>query len=83
MSHLLTRHPYYQETPRLVQETMDEVAAVTGRPYKLFDYHGHPEAESVCVIMGSGATTVREVVDHLNTNGEKIGLIKVRLFNPW
>jgi|TARA_B110000211_G_C13962896_1_gene501395 pyruvate-ferredoxin/flavodoxin oxidoreductase len=62
---------------------MDEVAAVTGRPYKLFDYHGHPEAESVCVIMGSGATTVREVVDHLNTNGEKIGLIKVRLFNPW
>jgi len=62
---------------------MDEVAAITGRSYSLFDYVGHPEAENVIVMMGSGASTTQEVADSLNSEGEKYGVLKVRLFRPW
>jgi pyruvate-ferredoxin/flavodoxin oxidoreductase len=84
MQNAVASHPYHANAARIVQETMDEVGALTGRPYKLFDYVGHPEATKVAVCMGSGATTVRETVDYMNsTLGEKVGLIKVRLYRPW
>ncbi len=76
-------NPYYDRGPDLVQAAMDAFAARTGRSYGLFDYVGHPEAERVVVLMGSGAETVHETVDHLVARGEKVGVIKVRLFRPF
>jgi pyruvate-ferredoxin/flavodoxin oxidoreductase len=75
---------YYQAVPNIVQKKMDQLAAETGRRYHLVDYHGHPEAESVIVSMGSGSSTVRETVDWLNANTDaKLGCIVVRLFRPF
>jgi pyruvate-ferredoxin/flavodoxin oxidoreductase len=76
-------NPFYDAVPAKVQEAMDAFAARTGRQYKLFDYEGHPEADRVIVIMGSGSDTVSEAVAYLNSKGEKLGLIKVRLFRPF
>ena len=67
----------------IVQRTMDRFAALTGRRYGLFEYAGHPEAERVIVIMGSGAETVHETVDWLVERGEKVGVLKVRLYRPF
>ncbi|MGE5517966.1 MAG: pyruvate:ferredoxin (flavodoxin) oxidoreductase [Bacteroidota bacterium] len=77
------RNPWYQACPGIVQDTMDAFAKLTGRAYKLFDYHGAADAERVIVVMGSGAETVHETVDHLNAQGAKLGVIKVRLFRPF
>lgn len=74
---------YYQQTPDILQEAMDQFAALTGRSYHLFDYVGAADAESVIVIMGSGAEAAEECVEYLNTQGEKTGLIKVRLYRPF
>lgn len=63
-----------QAVPEIVQQTMDEVAAITGRPHKLFEYTGHPEAERVIVAMGSGCPVIEEAVDYLTARGEKVGL---------
>ena len=77
-------HSYYQNAPAIVQETMDEVGALTGRNYKLVEYVGHEEPEHVVVMMGSASETTQETAMHLNaTNGEKNGVVKVRLFRPW
>jgi len=62
---------------------MGEVAKLTGRTYNLFDYVGAPDAETVLVIMGSGADVSEETVEYLNKNGAKIGLLKVRLYRPF
>merc|ERR1719450_1421284 len=62
---------------------MDELGSVIGRNYKLFDYYGDPEAERVVVVMGSGAKTCEETVDYLRKQGERVGVLKVRLFRPW
>jgi pyruvate-ferredoxin/flavodoxin oxidoreductase len=62
---------------------MDKFAKLTGRHYKLFDYVGAPDAERVIILMGSGAETVQETVEHMNRQGEKVGVLKVRLFRPW
>ncbi|KMQ52642.1 pyruvate:ferredoxin oxidoreductase [Chitinispirillum alkaliphilum] len=78
-----TVNPFYNACPDIVQKYMDKFAALTGRQYKLFDYEGHPEAEKVIIIMGSGADTVHETSDFLNSNGEKTGVLKVRLFRPF
>lgn len=78
-----TVNRYYDAFPGIVQQAMDRFAEVTGRQYRLFEYHGATEAEQVIVIMGSGAETVEETVDHLNHQGAKVGLVKVRLFRPW
>ncbi len=78
-----TVNPFYDKTPAIVQKTMDKFAKLTGRQYKLFDYVGAEDAERVIVIMGSGAETVHEVVDYMNEKGEKVGLIKVRLYRPF
>ena len=78
-----TANSYYLATPAIVQEMMDEVSALTGRNYHLFDYVGAPDAEEVIVIMGSGAETVEESINKLNAQGKKYGLIKVRLYRPF
>ncbi|KAJ5075466.1 pyruvate-flavodoxin oxidoreductase-related [Anaeramoeba ignava] len=72
---------YYNKVPYIVQQYMDQFAEKTGRQYRLFDYLGHPEAERVVVVMGSGASPVEEIIEKFPN--EKIGLIKVRLYRPF
>jgi len=74
---------FYDACPAIVENMMERFAALTSRRYRLFDYVGDPSAERVIVIMGSGAETVDETVDYLNSRGEKVGLVKVRLFRPF
>ena len=74
---------YYQQMPLIVQATMNRFAELTGRRYHLFDYVGAQDAERVIVMMGSGAEAAHETVDHLVAHGEKVGLIKVRLYRPF
>jgi pyruvate-ferredoxin/flavodoxin oxidoreductase len=76
-------NPFHAAVPGIVQSVMDRFAAQTGRAYHLFDYYGAPDAERVIVIMGSGAEAAEEAVDLLNKQGEKIGMVKVRLFRPF
>ncbi len=73
----------YSSVPRIVQETMDRVAAIVGRQYHLFDYVGAPDADKVIIAMGSGCDCIEETINYLNKNGEKLGLIKVRLYRPF
>jgi len=81
--HRETVNKYYDAAPSHVQSYMDRFAKIVGRQYKLFDYIGHPQAENIAVIMGTGAEVVHETVDHLVKSGEKVGLIKVRLYRPF
>ena len=74
---------YYQKCPDIVQNAMDRFAELVGRQYRLFEYIGAPDAERVVVIMGSGAETAHETVDYLVSRGEKVGVLKVRLFRPF
>ena len=74
---------YYEATPAIVADVMKQVSALTGRNYNLFDYVGAPDAERVIIIMGSGAEAAEETVNYLNARGEKVGLIKVRLYRPF
>ncbi|MEP4076426.1 pyruvate:ferredoxin (flavodoxin) oxidoreductase [Haloferula sp.] len=74
---------YYAAAPDLVQEEMNRFAELTGRQYHLFDYYGAEDAERVIVIMGSGAETACETAAVLNTHGEKVGVLVVRLFRPF
>ncbi|MBT8344477.1 MAG: pyruvate:ferredoxin (flavodoxin) oxidoreductase, partial [Sulfurovum sp.] len=74
---------YYQALPKILQEQMDTFAQLTGRVYRLFDYIGAEDAERIIVLMGSGAEAVEESVRHLNAQGEKVGMIKVRLALPF
>jgi pyruvate-ferredoxin/flavodoxin oxidoreductase len=76
-------NPFYLACPAIVQKTMDKFAKVVGRRYNLFDYVGAPDAERVIIMMGSGAETAEETVEYLNAHGEKVGLIKVRLYRPF
>jgi pyruvate-ferredoxin/flavodoxin oxidoreductase len=78
-----TVNKYYNAVPGIVQETMNKFAALTGRKYRLFDYHGAPDATDVIVIMGSGAETVAASIDHLVAEGRKVGMVVVRLFRPF
>ena len=78
-----TVNPFYANCPGIVQKYMDKFAELTGRAYHLFDYIGAPDAERVIVIMGSGSETVDETAKYLNANGEKVGLIQVRLYRPF
>jgi pyruvate-ferredoxin/flavodoxin oxidoreductase len=71
---------FYHACPSIVQAAMDRFAALTGRQYRLFDYHGAADAERVIVIMGSGAEATEETVDFLNGQSEKVGVLKVRLY---
>jgi pyruvate-ferredoxin/flavodoxin oxidoreductase len=78
-----TINPFYDACPELTQEAMDKFAQVVGRSYHLFEYVGAPNAERVIVMMGSGAEAAHETVDYLNSRGEKVGLLKVRLYRPF
>jgi pyruvate-ferredoxin/flavodoxin oxidoreductase len=78
-----TVNPFYIATPSIVQNTMDKFAKLVGRQYRLFEYVGAPDAERVIVLMGSGADVAQEAVEHLVAAGEKIGILKVRLFRPF
>jgi pyruvate-ferredoxin/flavodoxin oxidoreductase len=78
-----TVNPFYLAAPALVQKVMDKFASVVGRSYHLFDYVGAPDAERVVVIMGSGAEAAQETVEYLNARGEKVGVLKVRLYRPF
>ena len=74
---------YYKRLPEIMEETMKKFEQLTGRSYKLFDYYGHPEAEHIIIIMGSGYGPVHEVTDYLNDRGEKVGYVNVHLFRPF
>ncbi len=76
-------NPFYLACPDIVAATMRRFEERTGRSYRLFDYTGHPEAERVLVLMGSGAETAHETVDWLTARGEKVGILKVRLYRPF
>ena len=78
-----TVNPYYEATPELVQKTMDRFAKIVGRSYNLFDYVGAKDADRVIIIMGSGAETVEETVTQMIADGEKVGMVKIRLFRPF
>jgi pyruvate-ferredoxin/flavodoxin oxidoreductase len=78
-----TANPFYLTCPEVVQEQMDRFAELTGRQYKLYEYYGAPDARRVIVIMGSGAEAVHETVDYLNKQGERVGVLKARLFRPF
>src|SRR5262245_13410557 len=74
---------FYAECPAIVETTMDRFAERTGRRYGLFEYAGHPEPERVVILMGSGADTVHETVEWLAARGERVGMVKVRLYRPF
>jgi pyruvate:ferredoxin (flavodoxin) oxidoreductase, homodimeric len=76
-------NPYYLATPHIVEQVMEEFAERVGRRYELFSYSGHPEAERVIILMGSGCETAEETVSALVQQGEKVGVVKVRLFRPF
>jgi pyruvate-ferredoxin/flavodoxin oxidoreductase len=78
-----TVNPFYDACPDTVQRVMDRFAALTGRQYHLFDYHGDPEAERVVVLMGSSSLAAEECVEALTARGEKVGLVNVHLFHPF
>ncbi|MEA2073057.1 MAG: pyruvate:ferredoxin (flavodoxin) oxidoreductase [Campylobacterota bacterium] len=74
---------YYEQLPEILQKSMDKFFTLTKREYKLFDYVGAEDAEKIIIIMGSGAESVHETVEYLRENGEKVGLLKVRLYRPF
>jgi len=74
---------YYDAIPAIVEHYMEEVGKITGRHYNLFDYVGAADAENVIVVMGSGADVCEETVNYLNANGQKVGVLKVRLYRPF
>ena len=76
-------NPYYDAMPAIVQEYMDKVNAKIGTDYKLFNYHGAPDAENVIIAMGSVCDTIDETIDFLLAEGKKVGVVKVRLYRPF
>ncbi|AXS83512.1 pyruvate:ferredoxin (flavodoxin) oxidoreductase [Marinobacter sp. Arc7-DN-1] len=76
-------NPFYRAFPERLEAVMGRFAEITGRQYQLFDYLGHPEAERVVILMGSGAECAHETVEWLMAQGEKVGVLKVRLFRPF
>ncbi|MDD3822553.1 MAG: pyruvate:ferredoxin (flavodoxin) oxidoreductase [Sphaerochaetaceae bacterium] len=78
-----TVNKYYDAVPSIVQEYMDKVAAVTGRQYHLFDYVGSPDADRIVIAMGSALDTFEWAADYLNKKGEKVGVLKIRLYRPF
>ncbi len=76
-------NPYYNAVPAVVQEYMDKVNAKIGTDYKLFNYYGAADADKIIIAMGSVCDTIEETIDYLNAKGEKLGLLKVRLYRPF
>jgi pyruvate-ferredoxin/flavodoxin oxidoreductase len=78
-----TVNPFYAACPDMVQRAMDQFAALTGRQYRLYEYHGAPDAERVLILMGSACETAADTADVLKAEGAKVGVLKVRLFRPF
>ncbi|MEX0736397.1 MAG: pyruvate:ferredoxin (flavodoxin) oxidoreductase [Bacteroidota bacterium] len=78
-----TVNPFYDACPGIVQKAMDKFASLTGRQYNLFEYVGAPDAERVLIMMGSGIETAQDTLDYLTARGEKVGMVKVRLYRPF
>lgn len=76
-------NPYYTDTVKVVEQKMEQLHKLTGRKYELYQYVGHPEAEQVIIMMGSGCEAVEETIEYLLAKGEKVGLLKVRLYRPF
>ena len=74
---------YYDKLPEIVEEYMDKINAKIGTDYKLFNYYGADDAEQIIIAMGSVSDTIEETIDYLNANGQKVGLVKVRLYRPF
>lgn len=74
---------FYKAVPEIVVNYMNEINKITGRDYKPFNYYGAPDADRIIIAMGSVVEAIEETIDYLNARGEKVGLIKVRLFRPW
>lgn len=74
---------FYNEVPRITEEYMDQISELTGRKYKPFDYYGAPDADRIIIAMGSVCETIEETIDYLVAKGEKVGLVKVRLYRPF
>ncbi|MDP4152121.1 MAG: pyruvate:ferredoxin (flavodoxin) oxidoreductase [Bacillota bacterium] len=74
---------FYDELPAVVENYMNEVNKLTGKKYKLFNYYGAPDADRVIIAMGSANDTIEEVIDYLRSKGEKVGVLKVRLYRPF
>ncbi|MCT7973296.1 pyruvate:ferredoxin (flavodoxin) oxidoreductase [Laspinema olomoucense] len=77
-----TVNPFYTACSDIVQQAMDDFGELTGRKYQLFEYYGAPDPDRLIILMGSGCETVHETVDYLNAQGEKVGVLKVRLYRP-
>ena len=76
-------NPYFAAVPEIVQDYMDRLGTLTDRKYKIFDYYGSDQAEDIIIAMGSACDTIHETIDYLNKTGEKVGMIKVRLYRPF
>jgi pyruvate-ferredoxin/flavodoxin oxidoreductase len=74
---------YYEKVPSIVENEMKKVSKITGRNYDIMEYYGSKDADRVIVAMGSSIPVIQETIDYLNSNGEKVGMIKVRLYRPW
>ncbi|MCI8479021.1 MAG: pyruvate:ferredoxin (flavodoxin) oxidoreductase, partial [Oscillospiraceae bacterium] len=81
--HREAANPYYEAVPEIVEEYMGKVNAKLGTDYQLFNYYGAPDADRVIIAMGSICDVAEEVIDYLNANGQKVGLVKVRLYRPF
>ncbi len=81
--HRESANKYYEAVPGIVEEYMKEISAITGRKYGLFDYYGAPDADRVIIAMGSVTEAIREAIDHLTAQGEKVGLVAVHLYRPF
>jgi len=74
---------YYDAIPAIVQKNMDKLAKITGRQYNIYEYYGAKDADRIIIAMGSGVEPVEEIVDYLNSKGEKVGVLKIRLYRPF
>ncbi len=74
---------YYDAVPEVVEEYLGKISAITGREYHLFSYYGAEDADRIVILMGSASDAAREAIDHLNANGEKVGMISVHLYRPF
>ena len=82
-AHRESCNPYYEAVPAIVEEYMEKISEITGRKYGLFDYYGAKDADRVIIAMGSVTEAIREVIDHLTAQGEKVGLVAVHLYRPF
>ncbi|MBQ8628916.1 MAG: pyruvate:ferredoxin (flavodoxin) oxidoreductase [Prevotella sp.] len=82
-AHRESCNPYYDAVPEIVEEYMNKISEITGRKYGLFNYYGADDADRVIILMGSATEAAREAIDHLNAQGEKVGMVAVHLYRPF